>query len=118
MALGSRAQDPSDPTIRRAVRYIRDNLSEDLSLTEVSGYAGISASYFSTLFTQTMGLGFVEYLNRARIEAACAYMHDPKMKVYEIAYQVGFRDEKYFSKVFRKETGMTPSQYRKSIWEK
>ena len=107
-----------NPMIVRAVEYMKAHMREDLSLARVAHEAGISAAYLSTLFTQNLGMGFVDYLNQIRIETACGYMHDERKKVYEIAFLVGFHDEKYFSRVFRKQTGMSPSEYRKEIARK
>ena len=64
------------------------------------------------MFTQHEKCGFVDYLNKVRIERACCYLEQKELKNYEIAYKTGFRDEKYFSKVFKKIMGMTPREYR------
>lgn len=84
-------------------------------LSDAAEKAGVSTAYLSTLFSQHMGCGFVDYLNKKRIEYACHYMADGEMKIYEIAFKAGFRDEKYFSRVFKKIVGQSPSEYRKSI---
>jgi len=60
-----------------------------------------------------MSKGFVDYLNEIRVEHACTYLRQNYLKTYEIAYKVGFRDEKYFSKVFKKVKGQSPSEYKK-----
>lgn len=73
---------------------------------------GVSNGYLSTLLNQNMGCGFVDYLNQIRIDRACCYLRQSYLKNYEIAYKVGFQDEKYFSKVFKKVIGMTPKEYR------
>lgn len=104
-----------NPVLRTARKYMRDHLTETLSLAEVAEKAGVSTAYLSTLFSQHMGCGFVDYLNKTRVEYACHYMVDGEMKIYEIAFKAGFRDEKYFSRVFKKVVGQSPSEYRKSI---
>lgn len=101
--------------VDQAVEYINENYMEDLSLTNVAGRVGVTAAYLSSLFSQTLDCGFIDYLNKIRVDRACNYLHDPQMKTYEVAYKVGFHDEKYFSRVFKKITGMNPSQYRKSL---
>ncbi|BCJ99905.1 putative two-component response regulator [Anaerocolumna chitinilytica] len=101
--------------VKMAKKYIKEHLTEELSLALVAERVGLSMAYLSTLFTQNLGCGFVDYLNQERINRACAYMHDGKMKVYEIAFKVGFHDDKYFSRVFKKVTGMSPSVYRQNI---
>lgn len=102
-------------SVRIAQEYIIEHLTENLSLKQVADKAGVSTAYLSTLFTQHLGCGFVDYLNKTRIEYACHYMQDAEMKIYEIAFRVGFHDEKYFSRVFKKVMGQSPSEYRKSI---
>lgn len=104
--------------VEQAIEYIRNHLPEDINLTMAAEKAGVSNAYLSTLFTQHMGCSFVDYLNRMRIQYACDYMHDSKMKIYEIAFKVGFKDEKYFSKVFKKITGKSPTEYRGTLGEK
>lgn len=108
-------KDGENPVLRTAKKYIRNHLTENLSLSDVAERAGVSTAYLSTLFSRESGCGFVDYLNKARIEYACHYMHDGEMKIYEIAFKVGFRDEKYFSRVFKKVTGQSPSEYRRRI---
>lgn len=101
--------------IKAAQEYIMEHYSENISLTDVADKAGVSGGYLSTIFNQSLGLGFVDYLNQVRIERACCYLEQNYLKTYEIAYKVGFRDEKYFSKVFKKIKGVSPKEYRNSL---
>jgi two-component system response regulator YesN len=101
--------------VYNAIEYMKENIDNELNQSMVAEKVGVSPSYLSTLFTQKMGCGFVDYLNKVRIDLACDFMHDGRMKIYEIAYRVGFHDEKYFSKVFKKVTGYSPSAYRMSL---
>ena len=98
--------------IEIAKEFIAEHYTENISLTDVAEAAGISSGYLSTMFTQHEKCGFVDYLNKVRIERACCYLEQKELKNYEIAYKTGFRDEKYFSKVFKKIMGMTPREYR------
>lgn len=100
------------PLVREAAEYITEHYAEDISLPEVAGRIGVSAGYLSTLFNQSLSCGFTDYLNQVRIERACCYLEQNYLKNYEIAYKVGFRDEKYFSKVFKKIKGISPKEYR------
>lgn len=100
------------PLVTMAQEYIREHYTENLSLSQVSDKLGIFNGYLSTLLNQNMGCGFVDYLNQIRIDRACCYLQQSYLKNYEIAYKVGFQDEKYFSKVFKKVMGMTPKEYR------
>lgn len=102
-------------SVKAAQEYIKEHLTEDLSLKLVADKVGVSTAYLSTLFSQYLGCGFIDYLNKTRIEYACNYMQDGGMKIYEIAFQAGFHDEKYFSRVFKKVTGQSPSEYRRML---
>ncbi|MGN0156087.1 MAG: response regulator [Lachnospiraceae bacterium] len=99
--------------VELAKEYMAENYYQDLTLVDVAEKIGITAGYLSTLFSRNMEKGFVDYLNELRVEHACTYLRQNYLKTYEIAYKVGFHDEKYFSKVFKKITGQSPSQYRK-----
>lgn len=98
-----------------AVEYINEHYMEDLTLTIVSERVGVTSAYLSTLFSQTLNCGFIDFLNKVRIDRACNYLYNCQLKTYEVAYKVGFHDEKYFTKVFKKITGMNPSQFRKTL---
>jgi len=97
-----------------AVEYCKEHMSEHLTLSQVAEKVKVSPTYLSILFSQNRG-GFVDYINKLRVDCACGYMNDDTLKIYEIAYKVGFSDEKYFSKVFKKVTGHSPSSYRQAL---
>ena len=96
-----------------ALAYMNEHYSENLALADVAEKLNITSGYLSTLFSQNMNGGFVETLNKIRIEHACTYLQQDHLKTYEIAYKLGFKDEKYFSRVFKKVTGVAPYEYRK-----
>lgn len=108
----SEEQEQENPLIKKAKDYMLEHYAEDISLSEVAEHLGISSGYLSTLMNQNLKCGFVDYMNWVRIDRACCYLEQDFLKNYEIAYKVGFRDEKYFSKVFKKIKGMTPKEYR------
>ncbi len=97
-----------------AVNFIQKKYSDDIFLADAAKEAGITPAYLSTLFKQTLGRNFVDYLSEVRIEKACAMLRESRLKTYEIAYRVGFRDEKYFTKVFKKLTGCSPSEFKQN----
>ncbi len=106
---------PINKLVQLALNYIHGNYAREISLKTVADELFISASYLSFLFKQELKKNFVDYLNNYRINIAKDLFKDPRLKSYEIAYQVGFQDEKYFYKLFKKYTGLTPSQYRESV---
>lgn len=106
--------DQKNNLVKSAQEYIAEHYTDNLSLASVAEKVGISSGYLSTIFAQHLKCGFVDYLNKVRIERACCYLEQNYLKTYEIAYKVGFNDEKYFSKVFKKLKGMSPKEYRTS----
>ena len=105
-------KENSNPLIEKIKEYINEHYMDNISLNLIADEMGVSSGYISTLFPKVVGCGFVDYLNTVRIEHACSYLEQNYFKTYEIAYRVGFNDEKYFSKVFKKIKGMTPKEYR------
>lgn len=102
--------------LQQAISYIDDNYQSDISLKEAAEHVSLSPNYFSMIFKQLSGTSFVDYLNAARIAKACELLKDVQYKSYEVAFLVGFKDEKYFSYMFKKVTGYSPSQYRKNYY--
>lgn len=101
-------------TVELAKEYIEEYYYENLMLADVADKVGVTAGYLSTLFQKQMEKGFVDYLNEVRISHACTYLQQNYLKTYEIAYKVGFHDDKYFYKVFKKVMRQSPSEYRKA----
>ena len=96
------------------VRNQRTDYQNKLSLQEVSEELHVNSSYFSALFRQEISMTFTDYLNQLRIGQACHLLSDTEMSIMEIAAAVGFDDQSYFTRVFRKYKGITPHAYRKS----
>lgn len=104
--------------VELAREYVEEHYYENIMLADAAQKVGITPGYLSTLFQKQLSKGFVDYLNEIRIEHACTYLQQNYLKTYEIAYKVGFKDEKYFSKVFKKIKGQSPSEYRKGAQAK
>ncbi len=104
--------EKSSRIVKNAVEYISQNFSEDITLATVAEYLHVNTSYLSTLFRQVTGMTFKEHLNRVRIEEAARLLSNTDYPVMEIAIACGYKDQSYFTKVFKKLTGLTPRQYR------
>lgn len=98
--------------IKKAIRYISQNFSRSLTLDEVAEHVHLNSAYFSTLFKQSTGSSFKEYLNMVRIEESKRLLANTDYSIIDISLATGFEDQSYFSKVFKKYTGLTPKQYR------
>ena len=94
-------------------RYVVGHLGEELSRDSIAAHVGFSPEYVSRLFKQETGLNLVNYVQNERMHAACGLLLSSDMSVSEIAAQLGYDNFAYFSKAFRKYTGVTPSAYRK-----
>ena len=102
-------------TILHVIELIRENYDKDISLAGAAEAVGVSPEYLSRLFAKEMGINFSTFLGDFRISVAKRMLADEKYRIYEVAEAVGFRDTKYFNKVFRSVTGVSPSDYRKAM---
>ena len=96
-------------------KYLQDNyMICNISLDSVSAILNLNASYFSAQFKRCFGVNFVDYLTDLRIQAAKQLLEDPLHSAAEIARMVGYESANYFARAFKKKTGMTPMEYRRS----
>ena len=100
-------------TMSKVKDYLQHNYMYDISLDSVSEILGMSPSYFSVMFKRSFGVGFVDYLNELRIQAAQELLDDPLRSTAEVASLVGYESANYFARIFKKKTGMTPTEYRR-----
>lgn len=101
--------------ILNAISYIQLNLSRDLTVTSLAKRANLHTDYFSRLFHQHTGERPVKYIHEKRIERAQYLMVTTQMTFSEIATQTGFENVFYFSKIFKKITGVSPGNYKKQM---
>lgn len=98
--------------VQRAITYVDADLSADLSLSALAAALGVNPSYLSALFRRETGDTLTEHVNRKRIERAAQLLQSTKLQVQAISQQCGISDVNYFSKLFKKYTGMTPRAFR------
>ncbi|MCL7746176.1 response regulator transcription factor [Halalkalibacter alkaliphilus] len=98
--------------MERAISYIHQHYTEELTLQKVADHIHISRNYFSILFKQYSDQKFIDYVINLRINKASELLLNTTLKVYEVAQQSGFKDVKYFSKLFKRMTGHSPIDYR------
>ncbi len=105
---------PGSPkhSVVMVINLIERCYADDLTLDDAAAVAGLSSSYLSRLFKEEIGTNFKNYLTKFRLERAKAALKDPRRKVYEVAEEVGFKDQRYFSEVFKKHYGYSPLEYR------
>lgn len=108
-------ENAESPLIRKALQYIHNHLSEELSLEEVAKAANMSSFYFCKMFKKEKGINFTDYVSRARIEKAKNLLLNPNLRISEIAYEVGFQSLTHFNRVFKKVVGCSPTNYRAKL---
>ena len=99
--------------ILEAKRYMQQHYQEALRLETVSNVVGFNATYFSALFKKETGQNFMDYLTELRISKAKTLLCRDDLSVQDVAELVGYRELKYFSRLFKKITGVSPSDYKK-----
>ena len=102
-----------DSTIGRAKKYIQENFAKpDISLHTVAEEVNVSPNHFSTIFRQETGETFINYITKIRIEKAKYLLATTSMRTSDVGYEVGYNDTHYFSYAFKRNTGMTPKEFR------
>lgn len=101
--------------IKKACDYAEKSYMQEISLSQIAEYVGLSVSHFCALFKQHSGDSFINYMNRLRIDKAKQLLIEPDLKIYEVADMVGFSSLPYFNRVFKNMTGLSPNEYRKSL---
>ncbi len=99
--------------INEAIAYINKNYQRPLKLTDIAHHVGMNESYVSRLFKKCLNINFVDYLNHIRVSKAKELLIQQQLSVSEIAYQVGYQNESYFSRIFKAIEGVSPKQYLK-----
>lgn len=98
--------------VEQAIHYMRENIENRITMAEVLRYVGYSQSHFSTVFKKKTGMSPLSYFNRLKVEHACQLLKTTDLKVNMICYKVGIEDPLYFSRLFSKVMGMSPTDYR------
>jgi AraC-like DNA-binding protein/ligand-binding sensor protein len=99
--------------IHKALQYMRQNYFEKVSLNSVAKIVDLTPSYFSKVFKKEMGCNFNAYMNSIRIEKSIMLLRNEKLTIANIATAVGFEDQSYFTKVFKRVTGASPHRFMK-----
>lgn len=104
-----------DNTIKQIRQYIIEHSHEQISLNGIAQKYELSPIYISKLFKEQLGINYITFLTECRLEKAKKLMLNPEKSLKEITFEVGYQDPNYFSKVFRRIVGLSPTEYRKSL---
>ncbi len=102
-------------TIRMAIDFIYENYKEAIGLQDIAALTHVSENYISTLFREETGMNFLQFLSIVRINKALPLLKETSMNISEIASETGFPTPGYFTKIFRRFIGKTPTEYRNSL---
>lgn len=108
----SSSQRLNNYIIKKATEYIKDNYSKNIKLNSIAKFVHVNSSYLSRIFRKETGETITEVINRLRIEKAKELLSKNNIKTYEVASLVGIDDSTYFSQVFKKYAGMSPTEYK------
>ncbi|GEM_PF-2981578 len=101
------------PALGRVRKYVQENCSEPITLSQVADVAAMETTYFSAFFHQKVGLTFTDWLRRFRIANAMAMLASENYSVCEVAFAVGFNDLRTFGRAFKRYTRLTPTEYKR-----
>lgn len=104
-----------DRLILSAKSYINTNYMNSITLIEVANKFHLTDHYFGQIFKSISGETFMTYLTTVRLEKACNLLNNPSLMIYQVSELIGYTDSKHFTKVFKKNFGITPSEYRRKI---
>lgn len=108
----SKKESTHHGVITKAMAFIEENYSNNISLNDVAEAINMSYFYFSRLFKESTGKSFSDYLTEFRIDKSIELMKDDELSIKQISYDIGYNDPNYFSKIFKKLKGITPTDYR------
>ena len=101
--------------VEQAIHYMCENIENHIAMDDVLRYVGYSQSHLSTVFKKKTGMSLLSYFNRLKVEYACRLLKTTDLKVNQICYKVGIEDSLYFSRLFSKVMGMSPTKYKESL---
>lgn len=112
--IARKQQEKTENVVDKAKSYILNNFSKELSLDETAKVVGISPYYLSKLFKESEGINYIEYVTKMRIDYAKHQLFNQDKTIKEICRESGYSDPNYFSRIFKKWTGTTPTEFRES----
>ena len=104
---------PAADTVSQCIHFMTENIEKKLTLNDLTAFAKYSSTQLTSIFKARTGYSPIDYLILLKLQKACQYLDHTKMKITQISPKVGIEDPLYFSRIFQKKMGMSPSEYRK-----
>lgn len=98
-----------------SINYMQQNVTQPLTLKDIAQFVNLSVSHYSAIFKKKTGYAPIEYFNHLKIQKACQFLLFTKLRIKEIAFNLGMEDPYYFSRMFNKLMGVSPQQYREGV---
>lgn len=109
----AKQKNPQTDRVEQAIQYIAEHYSYPITIEDIAGYTGVCRSYLYRMFRKVLKKSPKDYVEEYRIRQACQLLRETDLPITTIAHSVGYEDNLYFSKAFKKCKGQTPSRYRK-----
>lgn len=116
-----RMQDTNESSKRskyyfdNVIKFMKEHYKQDIKLDDLASMTFLSRNYFCSCFKECTGLTVLEYIQKLRIEEACKLLKNKELRISDVAASIGYIDIKFFNKLFKKITGKSPSEYRRSL---
>jgi two-component system response regulator YesN len=115
LEIQEQVRNDSDGIIAKVLKYLNNNYNKDINLDDAAKSVNMSYHYLSKIFKDEVGKNFVDYLTELRIEKSMKFLENHSMSIKEVSHSIGYNDPNYYCKIFKKITGMTPTEYRSAI---
>jgi len=103
--------------VARVINYLNEHYDEDIKVKDLAGKFAVNPNYFSTVFKKETGRGITKYIRNIRLKNACRLLKETEANIAMISESVGYSDTQYFYRIFKRETGVTPMEYKKQYME-
>jgi len=113
-AIREYSNEATESGIEKAIEYIKGNYTKDISLSQAAQAVYMNESYLSRRLKKVLGISYVEYITKLRMEKAMEYLLDPEARIMDVAEKLGYTDYRYFSQCFKKYTGYSPSAFTRN----
>ncbi|MBB3127048.1 two-component system response regulator YesN [Paenibacillus rhizosphaerae] len=110
--LKHKRENTNQKLVQEIEKYVDEHIGEKVTLRDLAHTFGFSPNYLGYLFKETTGTHFSDFMIRKKLDTACRLLLDPKLKIYEVAGQIGYRNIIYFNRQFKETLGMSPTEYR------